>query len=295
MIVMKCAPVTRLSITAAMLAAPLLLAGCGNDASAGSGPRIVASFYPLQYVAERVAGDGYTVTNLTQPGKEPHDTELSIKESAELSDATLLFYEKGLASFVDEAVASAAPEHVVDAAASADLEGDDPHFWLDPVRLSAVAEVFEKELAKAEPDHAEAFAANLKVLQDDLAGLDQDLRTGLSSCALTTVVVSHDAFEYLGARYGLDLVSINGLSPEAEPSPAHIRELHDLIERTGITTVFSEELVSPELADALADDLGLQTAVLDPIEGLSDRTADEDYLSLMRKNLAALRKANDCT
>jgi len=292
---MKVAPTTRLGAAAAILVAPLLLAGCGDDATAGSGPRIVASFYPLQYVAERVAGDRARVVNLTKPGQEPHDAELSIRQTAELGGASVVFYEKGLASVVDEAVASADPEHVVDAAAYADLNGDDPHFWLDPVRLSAVAEAFEKELAKAEPDHADAFAANLEALLQDLGQLDKDLHDGLASCARTTVVVSHDAFEYLGARYGLHMVSINGLSPEAEPSPAHIRELHDLIERDGITTVFNEELASAEMADALADDLGLQTAVLDPIEGLSEETADEDYLSLMRKNLAELRKANDCS
>jgi zinc transport system substrate-binding protein len=108
-------------------------------------------------------------------------------------------------------------------------------------------------------------------------------------------VVSHDAFGYLGARYGLNLHPINGLSPDAEPSPAHLAELADLIESEGVTTVFSETLASPELADSLAGDLGLETAVLDPIEGLTEETEDEDYLSLMRANLAALRTANDCS
>ncbi len=107
-------------------------------------------------------------------------------------------------------------------------------------------------------------------------------------------MVSHDAFGYLGARYDLDLQAINGISPDAEPSPAHLRELSDLIESEGITTVFSETLASPAMADTLASDLGLETAVLDPIEGLGDDTADEDYLSLMRANLAALQEANGC-
>ena len=107
-------------------------------------------------------------------------------------------------------------------------------------------------------------------------------------------MVSHDAFGYLAARYGLTVESINGLTPDAEPSPAHLAELADLIESEGITTVFSETLASPELADTLAGDLGLSAAVLDPVEGLGDATADEDYLSLMRANLAALQEANDC-
>jgi zinc transport system substrate-binding protein len=292
---MKSALTTCRCAAAVALVAPLLLAGCGNDASAGGGPRIVASFYPLQYVAERVAGDGFTVDNLTQPGQEPHDTELSLKRTAELADATVVLYEKGLSGAVDEGVATADPAHVVDAAESADLLGDDPHFWLDPQRLSTVAAAFEEELAAALPDKAATFAANLSSLQQDLTALDTEIETGLSACAIKTVVVSHDAFEYFGQRYGLDMVAINGLSPESEPSPAHIQELHDLIERDHITTVFNEELASAQMAETLADDLGLQTAVLDPIEGLSDQTADEDYLSLMRKNLAALRKADNCS
>ena len=285
---MKVAP--RLGAAVALVLP--LLAGCGDD---GSGARIEASMYPLQWVAERVAGSGYEVENLTSPGQEPHDTELSLRQTAELGDATAVFYERGLAGAVDDSIDAASPDHVVDAAASADLVDDDPHFWLDPVRLSAVAEAFEMELAKAAPDDADTFAANLEQLQSDLAELDGDIKAGLGGCTINTVVVSHDAFEYFGARYGLDMVAINGLSPEAEPSPAHIQELRELIHQDGITTVFNEELASAQMADTLASDLDLTTDVLDPIEGLSDETADEDYLSLMRKNLAALRKANDCS
>jgi zinc transport system substrate-binding protein len=219
---------------------------------------------------------------------------------------------------VDEAVEQSSAEHVVDAAEVADLvppgesleehdahadeegheHGDedvDPHFWLDPTRLARVAAAVKDQLAGADPDNAAQYADNLAALQDDLAALDRDFQQGLASCSRDTVVVSHDAFGYLGARYGLDLRPINGLSPDAEPSPAHLAELADLIESEGVTTVFSETLASPELADSLAGDLGLETAVLDPVEGLSEETADEDYLSLMRANLAALKTANDCS
>ena len=282
--------------TALVALAPLLLAGCGADASSNEdGKRIEAEFYPLQYVAQRVAGDEYTVNNLTKPGQEPHDTELSLQKTASLSDATVVFYEKGLAAQVDDAIETAGPKHVVDAAQAADLDGEDPHFWLDPTRLSKVAEAFEQELSEADPDNADRFAANLEALQADLAELDSAFEAGLATCSINTVVVSHDAFGYLGKRYGLEIVGINGLTPETEPSPAHIAELHDLIETDHITTVFNEELASAQMAATLADDLGLKTAVLDPIEGLSDDTEDEDYLSLMEKNLETLRTANQCT
>jgi zinc transport system substrate-binding protein len=115
----------------------------------------------------------------------------------------------------------------------------------------------------------------------------------LADCERTTVVVSHDAFGYLD-RYGLEFEPIEGLSPGAEPTPADLARLQQLITEDGITTVFSERLASSKMADSLAGDLGLETAVLDPVEGLSDETSEDDYLSLMGQNLDALRKANGC-
>ncbi|QWZ06488.1 metal ABC transporter substrate-binding protein [Nocardioides panacis] len=277
------------------LTAPLL-AGCGaGGADAGPGTTVVTSFYPLQYVAQRVVGDRADVVNLTQPGKEPHDLELDFRQTAAVADADVLLYERGFQAAVDDAVDQSHPAHVVDAAQAAHLSGDDPHFWLDPTKLSQVAAAVEEQLAAADPAHRAAYSRNLAGLQSDLATLDRDFRTGLAHCATSTIVVSHDAFGYLGRRYGLQVVGINGLSPDAEPSPAHIRELQDLIRSDKITTVFSERLGSPKFADSLASDLGIRAAVLDPLEGLSDATADQDYLSLMRSNLAALQKANTCS
>ena len=311
-----------------------LVAACGasgseGSASSGSGPQVVASFYPLQYVAQRLVGQHGDVGVLTTPGAEPHDLELTIAQTAEVADADVVVYLSGLQPAVDEAVARTGSGHDVDAADAAGLvpleehshhadneehetgahetgahetgeepshdHGDlDPHFWLDPNRLADVAAALEARLAKAAPEHAAAYAANLAALRTDLEQLDAELAAGLDSCRIDTVVVSHDAFGYLGDRYGLDLHSINGLSPDAEPSPAHLRELAELIEQEGITTVFSETLATTALADTLAGELALETAVLDPVEGLSEDTAGKDYLSLMRANLAALRAANDC-
>jgi zinc transport system substrate-binding protein len=283
-----------LVLTAVLALAAPLLAGCGARASQ-RGTSVVTSFYPLQYVAQRVAGGHAEVTNLTQPGREPHDLEMTVRQTAQVADADVVVYEKGFQADVDSAVDQDGPDHVVDAAQSAGLSGDDPHFWLDPTKLSVVAGAVERSLADADPAHAADYARNLAGLQDDLAGLDAAFKRGLASCRVHTIVVSHDAFGYLGRRYGLDVVGINGLSPDAEPSPAHLRALQDLIRKDGITTVFSEELASPKFADSLSRDLGISATVLDPIEGLGDATADQDYLSLMRANLAALRKANGCS
>lgn len=308
---------TRSLPLSSLLAATVLLAGCGQlgDDAAGNGRRAVASFYPLAWVTERVAGDGWTVDNLTQPGQEPHDLELTIAQTAALEEADLVVLEEGFQPAVDGTV-EGADYPVLDAAAVLDLlpaeedehaeeeghEGEteeehgefDPHFWLDPLQVAEFADAVADRLGEVDPDAARTYADNAAALRSELESLDVDYTEGLASCERTTTVVSHQAFAYL-TRYGLDFEPIAGLSPDAEATAADLARLQQLITDDGVTTVFSERLVSPKMAETLADDLGVSTAILDPIEGLSDETADEDYLSLMRENLTALQQANGCS
>jgi zinc transport system substrate-binding protein len=282
------------ALVACLLLAAPVVAGCGTDAGASDGrPTVVASFYPLGYVAGRIAGEHAEVETLAAVGAEPHDLELTVQQTGAIADSDLLVHLHGFQPAVDDA-ADLAPESI-DAADVAELDPEDPHFWLDPHKMGEVADAVRDGLVEIDPEHAEAYRANHAELSSDLDRLDDQFASGLETCARRTVVVSHDAFGYLATRYRLDFHAINGLSPAAEPSPAHLGELADLIEAKGITTVFSETLASPELASTLADDLGLRTDVLDPVEGLTEATADEDYVSLMRTNLEALRKANDCS
>jgi zinc transport system substrate-binding protein len=270
-----------------------LTAGCTPR---GDGkPQVVASFYPLQYVAQRIVGPHADVSNLTQPGVEPHDLEMTVRQTAHLSAADVVLYEKSLQPSVDEAVANYGPRHVVDAAGVVRLRGDDPHFWQDPTLLAKVARRFTAVMAAADPAHAAAFRANDRRLQADLRALAAAYRTGLAHCRSRTLVVSHDAFEYLGRRYHLQVHSIAGLSPDAEPSPQHLQQLADLIRQDHVTTVFNERLASPQMAHTLAGDLGIRTAVLDPLEGLSSSDPRASYLTLMRANLDAIRKADSCS
>ncbi|HWJ81609.1 MAG TPA: metal ABC transporter substrate-binding protein [Nocardioides sp.] len=284
------------------------LSGCAAfDGGGSDGIQVATAFYPLQYVTERVAGDHAEVTNLTAPGQEPHDLELTVKDTGLVAEADLVVYEKGLQPSVDDAVEQNATGSTVDvtdvvdlrAAPDSDPGGEessldyDPHFWLDPVLLAQVGDAVADRLADVDPDHADDYAANAAALRDDLEALDRDFTAGLRDCARDTIVVSHDAFEYL-SKYGLHVAAIAGLSPDAEPTPADIGRLQDLIDQEGITTVFGEALVSPELSQTLARDMGITDAVLDPVEGLTPDTADEDYLSLMHRNLDALRKADGC-
>lgn len=289
-----------LALTAAL---GVMLSGCGaltgsEDTQERS---VVASFYPLAWVAEQVAGDDWTITNLTTPGGEPHDLELSIDASAAVADAALVVYLDGFQPAVDDAITTNAAGVTLDAADAATLRpvaddgsGDlDPHFWLDPLLMADLGDALAEELSALDPDGAAAYRSNAEDLRAELEALDGEYVDGLTDCARDTVVVSHDAFGYL-ARYGLDLEPIAGLSPGAEPTPATLAALSQVIEAKGVTTVFSERLASPALAETLASDLGVETGVLDPLEGLTNDTAGQDYLSLMGANLAALEEANGC-
>jgi zinc transport system substrate-binding protein len=316
-------------ILSTVAAATVALTGCAAFSQTASRPHdgridVVTAFYPLQFVAQRLAAgighDRVQVTNLTQPGQEPHDLELTPKQTADTAVADVVVYEKGLQASVDAAVRQSAAVQV-DAAAVAGLEpmshgghddvshhgaGEtadaesglsehdlDPHFWQDPLKLAKVADVLADRLARLDPAHASTYRSNAAALDADLTRLDQDYAAGLAHCDRDTVVVSHNAFGYLG-RYGLYLEPIAGLSPDAEPTPADLGRLHELIRSDGITTVFGERLVPAALAQTLADDMGVKSAVLDPIEGLTDQTAHQDYLSLMRDNLKALKEADGC-
>ncbi|HEU4568110.1 MAG TPA: metal ABC transporter substrate-binding protein [Marmoricola sp.] len=280
---------------ALLLALPaVLVAPAGCAVPARSGPTVVASFYPLQFVAERIVGSHARVLNLTAPGVEPHDLELTVRQTAEISAATVVLYEHGLQPSVDEAVADNGPAHVLDTTTVVPLHGGDPHFWQDPILLARVARAFTRTVSRAQPDHAAAFRANDARLQRQLRALDADFRRGLAHCRTRTLVVSHDAFEYLGRRYHLDVEALAGITPDAEPSPRHLEQISRLVRTRGITTLFNERLASPQLVDALSHDLGVHTGVLDTLEGLSATDPHADYLSVMRSNLAAIRKADSC-
>lgn len=302
-------PSRRLAL---LVAVPLLLAGCSSASGADDGKvDVMASFYPLQFVTEQVGGDRVAVSSLTPPGAEPHDVELSPAQVAKIDGADLVVYLSGFQAAVDDAVDQTSPAHVVDAASDATLRpaehedesaqeheehdhGDvDPHFWLDPSRMPSVVEDVAATLTEIDPDGADTFAANAAELTQRFEDLDAAYAAGLAQCESRTFVTSHEAFGYLADRYDLHQVGISGIDPEAEPSPARLAEVSTIVRDEGVTTIFFETLVSPKVAETLAADLGVETAVLDPIEGLAD--PDADYFSIADANLDALRMALSCS
>jgi zinc transport system substrate-binding protein len=266
-----------------------LISGCGGAGTGGSGrTEIVAGFYPLAYAGEMVGGEAVAVTNLTPPGVEPHDLELSIRDVERIRAADLvLFFGEGFQPALEEA-ADEAEGRALDLLTTQDgLRPGDPHVWLDPLRYAGVVMGVGNALGR--PQAA-------RDLVERLRALDGQLEKGLAECARRELVTSHDAFGYLAERYGLEQVAITGISPEAEPSPRDLERVARLARARGVTTIFFETLVSPEVAETVAREVGAETAVLDPLEGLSDKdlAAGEDYFSVMRANLRALQEGLGC-
>jgi zinc transport system substrate-binding protein len=260
--------------------------GCGGGADSGSDQTdVVASFYPLAWVAEQVGGDNVNVSNLTPTGAEPHDAELTARDVERIRSADFVLYlGEGFQPAVEDAV-EGADGVVVDLLE--DTVGDDPHVWLDPVRFEAMA----KRTADALGDSADATD-----LVGRLEALDEEFETGLADCRRRELVTSHDAFGYLARRYDLKTVPIAGISPEAEPTPMQLESVIRQVKASKATTVFFETLLSPRLAETVARETGARTDVLNPIEGLTEQELErgETYLTVMRDNLEALRKALEC-
>ena len=299
-----------------------LLAACGGDgAAAASGTQVVVGAYPLQLVAERVGGEHVAVTNLTPPGAEPHDLELTPQDVARVSEADLVLTLPGLQPALDDAAAAEAPDATLDLtdAGRVDLVGSeehggedardeeehsaddghdhggvDPHFWLDPTRLADAADAVAGRLGEVDPEHAADFTAGAADLRADLEQLDADLAAGLETCDSRDLVTNHAAFGYLADRYDLHQVGISGLSPDTEPNPGTLAEISTYVRDHDVTTVFTETLVAPDTAEAVAAETGASTAVLDPLEGLAEDAAG-DYLTIMRENLTVLEEGLGCS
>ena len=306
----------RRRLLAALLAAATVAAtsACGDQAGSADGRlAVVTAFYPLQFLGERIGGDAVTVTNLTKPGAEPHDIELSPRQVGEIADADLAVHLKGFQPAVDEAIAQQAKDRGFDAASVVDLlpaddehdhageeeghaekaaGGTDPQVWLDPVRLTTIADKLDERLAEVDPEHAADYTARAATLRADLAKLNTDYAAALKTCQRRELVTSHTAFHYLADRYDLTQIGITGITPEAEPAPQRLAAVAREAREHGATTIFFETLVSPAVAETIAREVGATTAVLDPLEGL---TGSGDYFSVMRANLTALTKALGCS
>lgn len=288
-----------------------------SDSSATTGNTdkfdVVASFYPMAYLAEQIGGKYVHVTTLTEPGQEPHDLEISARQTGQLQESDAVLYLKGLQPSIDDAVAQSPVKTKIDAATLTSLEehgnevgghaaehdhehgteagGKDPHIWLDPVRYAEVAKGVGAAFEKADPDHADVYKTNTEALVEKLGALDSQFESGLKNTRTRVFITTHAAFGYLAERYGLTEEAIAGLDPESEPSAARVKDLEKMAKADGVSTVFYETLVSDRTAKTLAKDSDLKTDVLDPVEGITSRSRGDDYFQVMEANLKALQTA----
>jgi zinc transport system substrate-binding protein len=317
----------RLSIATPALIATLALAlsACGGSGSADSSPtpgtplRVVAGFYPLAYAAEQVGGDAVEVINLTPPGGEAHDLELSPQQVAEIGEADLVLYIPGFQPALDQAIEQVAADRALNVTealsllpaedhahegetgttdAHADEHADehsgldgDPHVWLNPLNMAAIGDEIAARLSALNADGS--FTAGAQALTGSMNSLNDEWATGTAECRSRDLVVSHEAFGYLAEQYDFAQIGIAGLSPDAEPSPARIAEVADLVRERGVTTIYYETLVDPGVAQTLAAETGATTAILDPLEGLLEGSTG-NYVTVMQANLEQVRSGQGC-
>uniref|UniRef100_UPI00403FBA46 metal ABC transporter solute-binding protein, Zn/Mn family n=1 Tax=Paenibacillus sp. FSL R5-0623 TaxID=2921651 RepID=UPI00403FBA46 len=289
---------------------------------------VVTTFYPVYAFTTAIGGEDANVINLLPTGVEPHDWTPKSQDIVNTSKAQLFFYNgAGLEGWVPNFLKSLNSDTQVKSVAVSEgvklltAEGDDghghgeehedehtdehtdedtsedvadhhidPHTWVSPKSAMIMAENIKNSLVEADPDHKAGYEQRYEELRTKLETLDQRFTDELATVPNNEIVVSHQAFGYLARDYGLTQHAIMGLSPDAEPTGQDIVKLAQLVKDEGIKYIFFEELVSDKLAKTLASEAGVETMVLNPVEGLTKEQATngDDYFTLMEKNLQNL-------
>lgn len=269
--------------------------------------QITTSVYPLYFFTGQIVGDKGSVYNITPSGAEPHDYDPTTQDIARVEDSDLLILNgvkleawggklTDILKDTNTKVIAVSDSVVKNAASDYMQSAQDPHVWLDPTLAAQQIIIITDGLKIADPANASYFENNAKILQTKLASLDEKFRTGLESCQKKDIITAHAAFGYLAKKYGFNQISISGLSPDDEPSVQKLATLADFAKKNNVKYIFFESLVSPKLAETVANEVGATTLVLNPLEGLSDIEIrnGKNYFSEMEKNLFNLRIALEC-
>lgn len=279
----------------------------GTPEASSSKPQVVASFYPLYFFASQIAGDKADVTNITPAGAEPHDYEPTAQDVARIESSDVLVLNGGgLEAWGNDIKANINSTKTTVVTAGEGLttqdvveDGEkitDPHVWLSPVLAEQMVDKIEGALAKTDPANASYYQSNAGTLKSKLGVLDTEYKQGLAVCKEKNIITSHAAFGYLATTYHLNQVPITGVSPDAEPSPKQLADVAKFAKDNHVKYIFFESLVSPKLSQTIATEVGAQTMVLSPLEGLTgdEIASGKDYFSEMRSNLANLKTALQC-
>lgn len=270
-------------------------------------PQVVTSFYPLYYFASQIAGDMADVVNITPAGAEPHDYEPTSQEMARIEDSRMIILNGGgLEAWGDDVQKNIDPKQTLVITVGEDLatqkvleegkEITDPHVWLAPDLVGMMTDRIAEGLATIDPANADYYHNNNGALKAKLDALTAEYQEGLKNCASKNIITSHSAFGYLAMEFGLNQVSIAGLSPDAEPSPKQLGAISDFAKKNQVKYIFFEDLVSPKLSETIAREVGATTLVLHPIEGLGEVDIKEgkNYFTEMQENLKNLQIALQC-
>ncbi|MFZ2992297.1 MAG: zinc ABC transporter substrate-binding protein [Microgenomates group bacterium] len=261
--------------------------------------KVATSFYPLAFLAEQIGGDKVIVTNLTPPGAEPHDFEPGTRDIVQLENQDIILLNGGgLEGYANKIKVNIDPKKTKLVIVGQPLMSDqnDPHVWLDPILYKKEAKIITETLIKIDPVNLKMYIANAQKISDMIDELDLEFKKKLSDCRQKNIVTSHKAFGYLASRYGLHEIALAGLSPEQEPSSKTLVEVATFAKIKKIRYIFFEELVSPSIAQTIAREIGAQTLIFSPLEGLTkeDVIAGKNYFTVQRANLMNLQIALAC-
>jgi len=269
--------------------------------------KVTASFYPLYFFSQEIGGDKADVFNITPAGAEPHDYEPTAQDMVRVEDSQIIVLNGGgLEAWGDNLRQSIDPSRTLIINAGEDLatqgggggvaRNADPHLWLSPPEAAKMVDKIAGAFAQADSANSDYYEKNAAALTLKLAQLDESYRAGLSACKEKNIITSHAAFGYVAATYGFTQVSIAGLSPDAEPSLQELRDITTFAKKNNVKYIFFESLVSPKLSNTIAREVGAQTLVLNPIEGLSreELRQGKNYFTEMESNLTNLQVALQC-
>lgn len=295
----------------------LLLVGCSKDKISNNNIKesngkikVSASTYPMYYIANEIGKNNIDLNILIPIGVDPHEYELSLKQTKEIENTDLLLYNgSGLENFGEKIESNMKEKNkaVINASNYVELldiedsneeedhhnRNKDPHIWLDPTNVEKIAKEFKEELKKLDEKNSDTYEENYLELSSKLEDLDQKYKNELKNRESDTILVSHMAFGYLANRYGLEQIAVTGISPHAEPSPKSISRLIDLTEEKNINYIFFEVLSSPKSVEMVAKEANLEVLTLNPLGGISKEQFNfgVDYIDIMEDNLDNLKKA----
>lgn len=318
--------ITALAATAALGIGSFNLAYAAGteDTSSEKKLNVMASFYPMYDFATKVGGDKVEVTNMVPAGTEPHDWEPAATDVKNLEAADVFIYNgAGMEHWTEDVLGALDnkelkvveasrgltllegkeedEEETEDSSSDSDASDEstdseityDPHVWLDPLNAKAEMENIKNAFVEADPDNKDYYEQNYETYAEKFDQLDKEYKDGLADTKSKDLITSHEAFGYLCQAYGLNQVGIEGLSPDSEPDASRMNEIIKFAKENNVKTIFFEELVSPKVSETIADEIGAKTAVLNPLEGLTDDeiSAGEDYFSVMESNLKTIEDA----